>query len=66
MPTGRFTRYLATASCERELETWLTAVDREALAHAGENGLRNVPTLGKGAHSSGMCGCRKPLTPLAR
>jgi carbon monoxide dehydrogenase subunit G len=35
MPTGRLTRRLVTASCERELEKWLAAVDHEALAHAG-------------------------------
>lgn len=35
LPTGRLTRRLVTASCERELEKWLAAVDHEALAHAG-------------------------------
>ena len=35
VPTGRLSRRLATSSCERELEKWLAAVDREALAHAG-------------------------------
>lgn len=35
LPTGRLSRRLVTASCERELEKWLAAVDQEALAHAG-------------------------------
>lgn len=32
VPTGRLTRRLVGAQCERELETWLAAVDRQALA----------------------------------
>ena len=34
VPTRRLTRGLVTSSCERELEKWLAAVDREALAQA--------------------------------
>ena len=37
LPTGRLSRRLVTASCERELEKWLAAVDQEALAHAGSH-----------------------------
>lgn len=33
LSTGRLTRPLVAASCERELKKWLTAVDRESLAH---------------------------------
>jgi carbon monoxide dehydrogenase subunit G len=35
LSAGRLTRHLVTRSCERELERWLAAVDREALAHGG-------------------------------
>lgn len=35
LPTGRLTRRLVTASCKRELDKWLAAVDRHARSAPG-------------------------------